>query len=198
MVADDEPGLLIWIAKDSTVMRRVTENSEPTRHLPYAQELQTPTTLQPMPYFRFGTLILTPPDSDHSVWWGFDAPGDHIGWYINLESPGSRWAGGIDLFDLALDVLVKPNGQWEWKDEDELAAQTGDPMFWTEQEARTIRARAEAVTRAIERKAFPFDGTWCDFVAHPDWEPTALPAWWDLPTTVTPRFSWPRDAFTAT
>ncbi len=195
VVADDERGLAIWIGAGSTLMRRVDLNGETTRHLPYAEELAMPTMLAPTPHQRFGTLILTPSSTGHSagdsaghsVAWAFDAPGELHGWYVNLESPVLRWDGGIDVFDFALDVLVQPDRRWEWKDESEFAEQTGHPLFWSPAEAEVIRARAEAVTRTIDRGEFPFDGTWCDYLPQQGWGPTPLPTWWDLPTLAPPR-----------
>ncbi|MGW0228406.1 DUF402 domain-containing protein [Actinopolymorpha singaporensis] len=187
VVADDERGLAIWIGAGSTTMRRVDLHGEPTRHLPYAEELAMPTMLAPTPHERFGTLILTPADAGHSVAWAFDTPGELLEWYVNLESPVLRWSGGIDVFDFALDVLVRPDRRWEWKDEDDFADQTGHPLFWTAAEAKVIRARAEAVTEAVDRGEFPFDGTWCDYLPEPGWGPTPLPTWWDLPTLAAPR-----------
>ncbi|WP_051653874.1 DUF402 domain-containing protein [Kitasatospora cheerisanensis] len=138
--------------------------------------LAVPSTWQP-----YGTLILTPPQAAHSVWWSFDPDGSFVGWYVNLESPVGRWSGGTDHIDQALDILVAPDRSWRWKDEEEFTERTGHPFFWDEAGAAAIRAEGERVIALAEAGAFPFDGTWCDFRPGPGWAATGLPWWWDQP-----------------
>ncbi|WP_231930000.1 DUF402 domain-containing protein [Micromonospora coriariae] len=137
-----------------------------------------PTLLQPGFWQPYRTLMVMPPGAAHSIWWSWGANGAFAGWYINLEAPVDRWAGGVDVQDHALDVLVAPDRSWVWKDEDEFAAQTGDPLFWDLDDAAQIRAEGERLIACAERGEFPFDGTWCDF--QPD--PASLPYWWDTPS----------------
>jgi hypothetical protein len=79
-------------------------------------------------------------------------------WYVNLQAPPIPWTdgdlAGIDTFDHALDIVVAPDRQWRWKDENE---------YWTVERAEHIRAEGERVIQDIDAAAFPFDGTWCDF-----------------------------------
>lgn len=179
---DDERGLALWVAAGSMTARRTDLNGEPTRHLPYVQELHTPTLCQPADWQPFSSLMLTPPDAGHSVWWTFDAGGEFVGWYVNLETPSVRWFGGTDHVDQALDLLVDADGTVQWKDEDEFAEQCAHPeLFWTEDEATAIREHAEQLACLAESQRYPFDGTLCDFRPNPEWQPSRLPWWWDQP-----------------
>jgi predicted RNA-binding protein associated with RNAse of E/G family len=124
-------------------------------------------------------LILTPPGVEHAIWWFFDRDANFIGWYVNLQTRTTRWSGGVDLVDQTLDVVVDADINWQWKDEDEFAERTGHPMYWDDAEAAAIRAEGQRVIAIAQAREFPFDGTWCDFRADPDWGPTPLPWWWD-------------------
>ena len=42
-------------------------------------------------------------------------------WYVNFERPPAWHPAGWDTMDLALDLVVEPDGAWRWKDEDEYA-----------------------------------------------------------------------------
>ncbi|MFJ8039104.1 DUF402 domain-containing protein [Kitasatospora sp. NPDC096147] len=181
VVADDERGLVMWAPAGSPTMHRLTLDGRPTRAVPLAEEMRLPTRLAPATWQPYGTLILTPPDAAHSVWWSFDPDGTFIGWYVNLEASVGRWHGGTDHVDQALDLLVAPDLSWRWKDEDEFAEQTGHPLFWDGAGAAAIRAEGERLIAVAEAGRFPFDGTWCDFRPEPGWVGPELPWWWDLP-----------------
>lgn len=91
-----------------------------------------------------------------------------------------RWSDGVDTSDHALDVVVAPDRRWTFKDEDEFVERTGHPWFWTAEEASDIRAEAERVANLVDEGRFPFDGTWCDFSAPPDWTVPTLPENWNM------------------
>jgi hypothetical protein len=185
VIRDDESGLFLWVRKGSAILRRATLEGQPTRHLPWAEDMRLPTVLVPTAWRSYDTLMLVPPgraDSvvSHSVWWAWQDDGTFVGWYVNLESTAQRWSGGVDIHDYALDILVAPDRSFEWKDEDEFAQLTGHPFFWDEAGAKAIRAEGERVIALAAAGMFPFDGTWCD-LAPDDGPPSALPWWWDLP-----------------
>jgi hypothetical protein len=186
VVADDERGLRIWVARGSATMRRVDLDGRTVRHLPWAAELHLPTTLAPSTWSGFSTLMLVPPDRPWSVWWSWRPDGAFAGWYVNLEAPARRWAGGVDVDDRTLDLLVAPDRTVSVKDEDEFAAQTGDVHFWSSAEAETIRADADAVAADAAAGRFPFDGTWVDAGAWLDLPPSELPWFWDLAADAAP------------
>lgn len=180
VVADDQDGLRIWIDQGSATLRRTTLTGEPTRHLPIRTELTSPTTMQPASWSSFQTLMVFQDGAHHSVWWSWRA-GEFAGWYVNLELPFERWPGGIDSYDQQLDLIIWPDGRQEWKDEEEFAAQTDDPLYWDRAGAAKIRAEGERVAAQAAARQAPFDGRWCDFVPDPQWSPAQMPFWWDLP-----------------
>jgi hypothetical protein len=183
VVSDDERGLLTWVAAGSTTMRRAALDGTPTRSWPRYTAMGVPTVLTPATWEPYGTLMLTRPGARHSVWWSFDRDGDFVGWYVNLEQDAGRWAGGTDHVDHALDLLIAPDRTtWRWKDEDEFADLTGHPGFWDGAGASAVRAEGERMAARAAAGAFPFDGTWRDFRPDPQWEPSTLPATWDLPS----------------
>ena len=183
VVSDDDDGLLTWTAVGSEVMHRTTLAGAPIRKMALAEREATPTMLSPAQWRETSILVLTVPGQSHSTWWFFGADGGFLGWYVNLEAPGRRWAGGMDITDHALDIWVEPDRTWAWKDEDELAERTGHPRYWTVEEGEAIRAAGRGVVPAIEAGRFPFDGSLTSFKPDPRWKPTKLPADWDHPPT---------------
>lgn len=156
VVADDDQGLLMWIDSRSSFL----DPAAPGR-----------TTF----YTEGGALVLTPAASLHSLLWFFNGRNDFTGWYVNLELPATRWIGGLDIQDRALDLLVAPDRSWRWKDEDEFATRVRDPA-----EARLIRGEGLRMISLAEQGVYPFDGTHCAFKPDPEWEPSSLPWFWDL------------------
>ena len=185
VVSDDERGLALWIEAGSQAMRRADAAGQPTRKLSLLTSLRMTTMLSLDTWQPFRTLMVMPPGAAHSVWWSWRPDGDFDGWYVNLERPVTRWAGGVDVYDQELDLLVYPDGRWSWKDEDAFAEYTGEPAFWDEAEAAEVRAEGERLLALARAGAAPFDGRWMDFQPDPAWRPTLMPHWWELPADAT-------------
>lgn len=169
VVADDADGLLLFSDIGAGTMRRTDLAGEPTRHLSIAEELAMPTMLSPGTRGSFRSLLLMPPGAAHSISWSWLEDGTFAGWYVNLETPARRWAGGVDAHDQTLDVLVSAERAWSLKDEADL-----DPA-----QAAAVRSEADRVIKLVEAAAFPFDGSLLDYEPPADWQPAPLPAWWD-------------------
>jgi hypothetical protein len=69
------------------------------------------------------------------------------GWYVNLQIPIAEHDGYVDTMDQALDVVVDPDGTWQWKDEDDLEACVALDIF-TAKQAAAVRAEGERVIAA--------------------------------------------------
>lgn len=110
-------------------------------------------------------LSLSRPGRRHSIWIHW-RPTHGYWWYVNFEQPLRRSPVGFDTFDEKLDLIVRPDGSYEWKDEDELeqAAATGllDP--------EAVRAEA---ARVLEE--WPFPTGWEDWRPDPSWPLPQLP-----------------------
>lgn len=55
VVSDDERGLMMWVAAGSATVRRTTVSGAPTRHLPYVEELRTPTICGPSTWLPYNS-----------------------------------------------------------------------------------------------------------------------------------------------
>jgi hypothetical protein len=92
-------------------------------------------------------------------------------------------AGG-DTVDWDLDVVIKPDRSWRWKDAEEFAERLTQPEhYWVDDEQR-VREAGRQVVKQVEAGSFPFDGTWCDFEPPAHWERlqmTQPPRGWDRP-----------------
>jgi hypothetical protein len=99
-------------------------------------------------------------------------------YYVNMEEAWRPTPIGFDYLDHKLDLLVRPDGSWEWKDEDELEDAVSRGVF-TAELAREIRDEGERALGHALAKRPPFDGSWEAWRPEPTWLPPALPAGWD-------------------
>jgi hypothetical protein len=130
--------------------------------------------------------MLLPPGEAHSVWWLRGPDGDLRCVYVNLEEHGVRWddgpVAGVDITDQDLDIVVRPDGTWEWKDAEEFTERLayGD-RYWVSDPA-AVWAEGRRLVKRIEAREFPFDGALLDFRPDPAWTvPASVPAGWERP-----------------
>jgi len=110
----------------------------------------------------------------HTVELFWDPDWTFLGWYVNLQAPLVVAADKLDTTDWALDVWVEPNGEWQWKDEDDFARA---------QELGVLDAAAAAAVRAEGERVIaeqPWPTGWEDWRPPDDWEPLPLPPDWDV------------------
>jgi len=124
-------------------------------------------------------LLIFEPEKCYStiLFWNH-ANHDFKCYYINFQIPFQRRNDNVDMLDLELDLIVKPDFNLEWKDEaDYRSAIAYDPMFleW----AQVIESATPEVLRRIENRHYPFDGSWLDWKPDPNWSPPKLPENWD-------------------
>lgn len=183
-VADDEHGTFLWLPIGAPFYRVVAADGR-THHDAPIDELGPDVRLEPRTWGGSHVLIWKSRGDAASVWWFFSPDLEFREWYVNLEDPPGRWddgvAAGVDYGDHALDIRVARDGTWAWKDTDEFDARTGHPLYWDTAQAANIRTEADRMIKLVEARAFPFDGTWCDFRPDPTWPPPALPDGWDRP-----------------
>jgi hypothetical protein len=191
VVSDDDRGLLLWLARGSAVLVEMAQDGRGIREMPYAEWIGLRTRVVEQVWQGPGLLKFIPPDADHSVWFFRDDQGRFTNWYVNLEERALRWddgpVAGVDVIDQDLDVVARPDGTWQWKDEDEFTERLAFPdHYWVHDEA-AVRAEGERMIKKFEAAEFPFDGTWTDFQPDPAWPiPRSLPPGWDRPAEPRP------------
>lgn len=123
-------------------------------------------------------LILVAPGARRATWVMWSPDRSFRGWYVNLQSELRRTAFGFDYRDHQLDILVRPDRTWRWKDELELERAVELGQF-SSAEAESIWAEGHRAVTDIEADASPFS----DGSEH--WRPEAqlqrptLSAVWD-------------------
>lgn len=114
----------------------------------------------------------------HSFWLARDVASSSLAWwYVNLEEPWHQSDIGFDSRDNILDLWAGPDGEWHWKDEDELTWAIAQGWVAPARDA-DLRAEGE---RALERFHLgdpPLDGSWLDFRPDPAWRVPVLPDDW--------------------
>ncbi|MEH1123215.1 DUF402 domain-containing protein [Micromonospora sp. CPCC 206061] len=182
VAADDERGLLIWIADGSPARDVIAADGRLFHEVPFEDWGRIPKKLAEMRWAG-DALMLHPPGERYSLWWFFGEDCDFRGWYVNLEYPAVRWVdgdlAGIDTVDHDIDIVVRPDRSWEYKDEEQFARHMRYSHYWVDDETAVRAAGARAI-ELVESGAFPFDGSWCKFRPDPLWTvPVDLPAGWD-------------------
>jgi hypothetical protein len=185
VVSDDERGLLLWIARAAPTAVEVTEDGHDMRSMPFTEWLRRSHRLRLGAWSGPPVLKFLPTGANHSVWFFRDARDRFANWYVNLEEHGVRWddgaVAGVDVVDQDLDVVIRPDRTWHWKDEDEFAERLAHPDDYWVPDPAAVRAEGERVIKMAEAGEFPFDGTWTDFVPDPTWPVPTLPPGWDRP-----------------
>lgn len=92
--------------------------------------------------------------------------------------PFQRSHCGIDTLDLDLDLIIYPDFSYEWKDmEDYQKAIEHEVIFpkWT----RGIDEAKKEILDKLEKRQYPYDGSWLNWTPDPAWSPPKLPENWD-------------------
>lgn len=119
-------------------------------------------------------LLISPPNTWHSVWLLWSDNWDFVGWYVNFQSPYQRTERGVVVEDLTLDIKVAADLSWSWKDEDEFDEMIRQGAISSEQAAGVESAKAD-VLDLIERRQAPFDSSWKDWRPPHEWAVSELP-----------------------
>jgi predicted RNA-binding protein associated with RNAse of E/G family len=81
------------------------------------------------------------------------------------------------MADLTLDIIVRPDRSWYWKDEDELQLAVSKGAC-SEDYAKQIRAAGEEVVHLIESAESPFNDEWSSWVPPPNAKIVDTPDGW--------------------
>ena len=110
------------------------------------------------------------PGDAYAVWVFWHGPEREFrSWYLNLQEPFRRTAGGYDTQDLELDLIVHPDGRVERKDEELLELRVDEGRF-TQDQVREIRASAEAIEAELAVRGHWWDASWALWEPDPRWD----------------------------
>lgn len=124
-------------------------------------------------------LILLEPDKFYSImqFW-HHASNEFLGYYINFQLPFKRSHCGIDTLDLDLDIDIDPDLNFKWKDLDDYQKAIDNGIIFPEWVQGIEVAKQEILDR-LEKRQYPFDGSWLNWRPDPGWSPPTLPENWD-------------------
>ena len=122
-------------------------------------------------------LTLIPHNSWHSVMLFWSSDWEFRTWYVNLQSPYRRVRQGVQHHDYVLDLVVRPDMSWSWKDTDEFEDLIAQGFFRAGQIA-SIRAEADRMIQTIEGFGPPFCDGWEDWRPDVSWPVPQLPDDW--------------------
>lgn len=125
-------------------------------------------------------LVITEPDKFYSVmlFWNQER-NEFLGYYVNFQLPFQKSHCGIDSLDLDLDIDIEPDLSFRWKDEDDYRTAIAHGVI-TPEWVQAIESAKPEILELLERRRYPFDGSWLDWMPDPDWTPPKLPEGWDL------------------
>jgi hypothetical protein len=156
----ESPGASMGRDADGRYLERWVRGDPPVRHA-----------------WRFHHVLkLLQPTSRHTLELFWDTGWTFKGWYVNLQSPLVESPLGFDTTDHALDVTVRPDGVWQWKDEDDFEEAQRLGVF-SPAEAAEVRAEGE---RVIARLPELIPTGWEAWRPDPAWSVPELPANWDV------------------
>ena len=174
VVADREDLLALFIPKGARYKRFRRLPPEEARARGYTRQLADEV-------WRRDVLRLMYPGAHHSIWvfWEHEnGERRHTAYYVNMEEPFRRTAIGFDTNDHTLDIVVTPDLEWHWKDEQELAERVEQGVFPADF-ADFVRAEGERVIEQIEQRGSPFGDGWGEWEPDPGWRTPELPPEWD-------------------
>jgi len=174
IVEDSEDLLALFIAAGSQCKADPKQTA--------AQKLAGGKTLRPTHevVWRHDTLRLMFPGASHSVWlfWdGVEASRRLLRYFVNLEEPFRRTAIGFDTQDHTLDIVVTPELECRWRDEEEFDSHVALGLYPPEL-AAAARSEGQRVIDAIARREHPCLRGWAQWSPEPEWTPPTLPETW--------------------
>ncbi|MFC9228040.1 DUF402 domain-containing protein [Streptomyces decoyicus] len=178
VVQDTDELLAVWMAPGTPCIKPVLADGTPVHREPLSTRYTKPRRTAHDQWFGTGVLKLARPGDPWSVWLFWERGWQFKNWYVNLEEPRRRWAGGIDSEDHFLDICVYPDRHWEWRDEDEFAQAQRDGLM-TDARAAEVRSAGRAAIAQITAWREPYADGWEDWRPDPAWEVPGLPDDWD-------------------
>ncbi len=178
-VVRDTPELLaVWLAPGTVCIKPVLADGTPLHRAPLAARYTRSRTTVRTTWQGTGVLKLALADEPWSVWLFWEPGWRFRNYYVNLEAPRTRWAGGVDSEDHFLDLSVRSDGTTELLDEDEFEAAQRAGLMGRAQRTQ-VRSALERARRAVAEWRPPFCDNWHRWRPQPDWPVPELPEDWD-------------------
>ena len=124
-------------------------------------------------------LILLEPAKYYSTtyFWN-DVSHEFLCYYINFQLPFKRSHCGIDTLDLDLDLIINPDFSYEWKDIEDYQKAIEEEIIFPEWTKEIDIAKKEILDK-LEKRQYPYNGSWLKWTPDPGWSPPKLPENWD-------------------
>ena len=164
VVIEDMPGRSVfWIAAGSEAAYPVDLEGHEIR-------LFRPDFTRGIRRTKVGCVVLCEDGAPWTLWHFQDEATEFDRWYVNFERYLGRSAIAYDSIDHKLDLIARPDGSLEWKDEDELVEAGRKGLV----DVAEIRRDADL---AVAQSPWPTG--WEDFHPDPTWPVPALPLGWE-------------------
>lgn len=111
------------------------------------------------------------------------------GWKVDLTLPFGRNAVGFDTIDAVLDICVRPNRTFDWRDEAEMEDCVRLGIYSTA-EAEALFQVGYEVEEIIRQHASPFDEEWQAWWPDPDLVIGEPPPGWQYEPVPEPYRAW--------
>jgi hypothetical protein len=131
--------------------------------------------------WRHDMLRLMFPGASHSVWlfWEGEGPSRRLlRYFVNLEEAFRRTSIGFETRDHTLDIVVTPELECRWRDEEDFDNHVALGLYPPEL-AAAARAEGQRVIDAIANGTHPCLNGWAEWLPDPAWTPLVVPAGWD-------------------
>ena len=124
-------------------------------------------------------LLLFEPKKYYStiLFWNHES-NEFVCYYVNFQLPFQRNHSAVDTLDLDLDLIINSDFSYEWKDVDDYQKAIENEIIspeWMD----GIEAAKQDVFAKLQKRQYPFDGSWLDWMPDPGWQPPTLPENWD-------------------
>jgi predicted RNA-binding protein associated with RNAse of E/G family len=123
-------------------------------------------------------LLLEPKKYYSTIYFWKQETNEFLCYYINFQVPFRRSHCGIDTLDLDLDLIINPDFSYEWKDVDDYQKAIENGVIFPEW-VQGIEAAKQEIFEKLEKRQYPFDGSWLNWMPDPTWSPPKLPENWD-------------------
>ena len=124
-------------------------------------------------------LLIFEPEKFYStiLFWNHTSH-EFLCYYVNFQRPFQRGQNTLDTLDLDLDLIINPDFSTQWKDEDDYQKAMEHEIISPEWVHGIENAKPEIFER-LEKRRYPYDGSWLDWMPDPQWEPPKIPENWD-------------------